>query len=69
MSRVFPCVGSSLGLCLLTPHHSLAWGDAVGLSLRTHVLEEDKGPRGRETEVKSGSPSTQSPNTQPLLLA
>ena len=41
----------------------------MGLGLRTHVLEEDKGPLGRETEVKSGSPNTQSPNTQCLLLA
>ena len=41
----------------------------MGLGLRTHVLEEDKGPLDREMEVKSGSPNTQPLNTQPLLLA
>lgn len=41
----------------------------MGLGLKTHVLEEDKEPLGRGTEVESGSRNTQSPNTQPLLLA
>lgn len=61
--------GSSLcrkqaGALPADPSSHTGLGGTVGLSLRTHVLEEDKGPWGRETEVQSGSP-----NTQPLLLA